>query len=278
MEPRHLATTHVYLMPARGDPAQHFRPIVSRVFPEVSDAFQHDRTGVADGVEGLAPGGPVDRAVAGGLVGVLPAVVVVDVGRRQQGAGREGLLGGRRRSGWRVRCRGPAPAGDGPARGGGRPARPSGCRGGRRAACSRRRSGRSKPAATCSASSRRPRARAVARGSRARPGRTTRRDGPPGRCRRPPPASRRTASGRRSMRGGRPGRSRRGRRGRRGWSGRPSSHGRCGSTARGRPPTVGPGPDRGTGSTRAGSPARSTPNRTASVQLVGQVDARGSRK
>ena len=39
---------------------------------------------VADRVERLDPGGPVDRAVAGREVDVLPAVVVVDVRRREE--------------------------------------------------------------------------------------------------------------------------------------------------------------------------------------------------
>jgi hypothetical protein len=62
----------------------------------VPDAFQHDGAGVADRVEGVDPGIPVDGAEAGGLVGVVAAVIVVDVGGAQPGSGGEGLGGGRR--------------------------------------------------------------------------------------------------------------------------------------------------------------------------------------
>ncbi len=68
----------------RASPARISGLKLDRVLPKMPDAFQDDRAGVADRIEGSPPLGPVDRAVAGRLMRILPAVVVVDVGRRQQ--------------------------------------------------------------------------------------------------------------------------------------------------------------------------------------------------
>ena len=54
------------------------------VVAEVANAFQKNRSAIANLVERSAPLRPVDRAVAGRLMRILPAVVVVDVSRRQQ--------------------------------------------------------------------------------------------------------------------------------------------------------------------------------------------------
>ena len=65
---------------------QNAGPVARRVFAEVLDAFEDDRAGVADGIERTPPRGPVDRSVAGGQMRILAAVIVVDVGRRQERA------------------------------------------------------------------------------------------------------------------------------------------------------------------------------------------------
>ena len=62
------------------------RPVTRRVFANVFDTFEDDWPGVADGIERVPPFGPVDCSVSGGQMRILAAVIVVDVGRRQERA------------------------------------------------------------------------------------------------------------------------------------------------------------------------------------------------
>ena len=152
---------------------------------------------VADRIERRDPGVPVDRAEAGGIVGVAG-------GRRCRGRGScraRGRRRGSRRRRWRRcgrgRCRGPGPARAGPARRPARPGRPSGCPGWT-------------PGGMFSTQTTRPRpgrrGRPAPAGRSARASRRVRRLLGVGqaagvddqeRARRPRPASRRNASGRR---------------------------------------------------------------------------------
>ena len=173
---------------AGGQPIEHREQGVIEavgVVPEVPDALEHDRPAIADGIEGGGPAVPIDGAEPGGLVGVLPAVVVVDVG----GAGRVPAArvsaAGRGRDVGVAGVEGQGELGAVQLRPAARPGRPSGCRDGRPAACSRRRGARRSRAAW-SASSSRPRARASRRapncsGSERPPGWTTRQV-PPASC------------------------------------------------------------------------------------------------
>ena len=154
-------------------------PIQARGFvPEVPDAFEHDRTAVVDRVERRDPGGPVERAEAGGRwVSWRPLLSWTWV-VRSQAAGGEGLGGG---VGGDVGVAGverqgelgAVELGDQVERG-----RPSGCRDGRPGACSRRRGrrrcpGRGRPARSGRAPGPRG-ARAACAGSERPPGWTTR--------------------------------------------------------------------------------------------------------
>ena len=59
----------------------------------MANAFHHDGARIMDVIESPAPGRPVDRSKSGRQMGVLPAIVVVDMCCRQQRHGGLGLPG-----------------------------------------------------------------------------------------------------------------------------------------------------------------------------------------
>ncbi len=201
---------------------------------------------------------------------ILSAVIVVNVSRGQQGSRRPGFV---RDAFTQIRVTGiesQGKLGMIELAAAGRPGRPSGCRDAHPAAYFRHRSRRR----------RRGRGHQGARALAPAPigvapvrfHRTGRRDGRPGRLRRQPPASRRSAPGRRSIPGGCSGRSNPGRHARRGSSAHPSSHGRCGPQAPDSAPDQRARPDRGDRSSRAGSRAPLRPRLLANSSSSSRTD------